>query len=123
MTLEICRAADLMIPVEKYPSLSSDSIQEVSRDQGFSIRPDSGLTELSWDHQLAPMKSRSGRPVRDVMLPIRVTVEEGDHLFKIIDEMVSQNVSLIPVLSDGRVTGAVRSVDVLREISRLILAD
>jgi hypothetical protein len=40
---------------------------------------------------------------------------------KIIYEMVENNLSMIPVLENGSVVGVVRSVDVLDEVSKLVL--
>ena len=115
--LGILRRRDIMCGLE--PGFLRSEPQD-SRKRIFSVRADPDLAELSYDHLLAPMKARVGRPITEVMQPIQVTVREDDHLFKIIDEMVDSNVSLVPVLNEGRVTGAVRSVDVLGEISRLV---
>jgi predicted transcriptional regulator len=40
---------------------------------------------------------------------------------KVIYEMVSNNLSLMPVMKEGRIIGVVRSVDVFHEIAELIL--
>ena len=58
--------------------------------------------------------------VKDFMIPIKATVEYGDHIMKAISEMVDQNVSLLPVLDDDNVVGVVRSVDVLNEIALIV---
>jgi len=67
-------------------------------------------------------REQSERPVSDVMVPITVTLEYDDNLTKIIYDMVKHDLSLVPVLKDGRVVGVVRSVDVLHEISDIVLA-
>jgi predicted transcriptional regulator len=41
---------------------------------------------------------------------------------KIVHEMVKNDLSLIPVLKNGRVVGVVRSVDLLNEISDIVLS-
>ena len=61
------------------------------------------------------------RPVTDVMLPIKAKVSHDDNLIKAIDAMVKNDISLVPVVRDGRVAGVVRSVDVLHEIAQLVL--
>jgi len=55
------------------------------------------------------------------MQPIKITLQHDDHLMKIIAAMVENNLSMIPVLEDGSVVGVVRSVDVLDEVSKLVL--
>ena len=55
------------------------------------------------------------------MQPIKVTVQHDDHLMTIIAAMVDNDLSMIPVLEDGSVVGVVRSVDVLDEVSKLVL--
>ena len=79
------------------------------------------LLELSDGQAVNRIKERAERPVGDVMQPIKVTLQHDDHLMKIIYEMVENNLSMIPVLEDGSVVGVVRSVDVLDEVSKLVL--
>ncbi len=113
----ILRRRDIMRGLEPgfFHSVGADRESEI-----FSVRHDPNLAEFSFDHMLGPMKNRAAKAIATVIQPIRITVREDDHLFKIIDAMVDGNVSLIPVLENGRVTGAVRTVDVLEEVSRLI---
>lgn len=92
-----------------------------SRLRLFSVPGDPELAELSLGGLEAAMKRRADRPVRQIMQPIGPMADAGDHLFKIITEMVDSNVSLIPVLQNGVVVGVVRSVDVLYEVSKFIL--
>lgn len=113
----ILRRRDLMRGLEPGFLHSMGADQESSI---FAVRHDPDLAEFSYDHMLGPMKARAAKLISKIIQPIRITVREDDHLFKIIDAMVDGNVSLVPVLEDGRVTGAVRTVDVLEEVSRLI---
>ena len=87
----------------------------------FNIQVDPNLTELSFENLVHGIRERSERPVSDVMLPIARTIEASDHLMKVIYEMVSNNLSLMPVMKEGRIIGVVRSVDVFHEIAELIL--
>jgi CBS-domain-containing membrane protein len=91
------------------------------RKKLFDVKIDPNLSELSFDKFLNGIRERSERPVSDVMLPITATVDYNDHLMKVIYEMTSNNLSLIPVVHEGRVVGAVRSVEVFREAAKLIL--
>jgi predicted transcriptional regulator len=49
-------------------------------------------------------------------------VQSDDHILRIIHEMIENDLSLIPVLREGRVVGVVRSVDLLNEIAEIVLS-
>lgn len=91
------------------------------RKKLFDVKIDPNLSELSFDKFLNGIRERAERPISDVMLPIAATVDHDDHIMKVIYEMTSNNVSLIPVVREGRVVGAVRSVEVFREVAKLLL--
>ncbi len=86
---------------------------ESKRREDFSKVPTGKLVE--------ELKENSERQVSDIMHPIVNSVEHQDHLLKVINDMVEHNLSLMPVIKDGKVAGVVRSVDVLREIASHVL--
>ena len=96
-----------------------------SRSRGyrklFDVKADPDLMELSNGKVQSRIKERAERPVGEVMQPIKVTLQHDDHLMTIIAAMVDNNLSMIPVLEDGSVVGVVRSVDVLDEVSKLVI--
>ena len=59
--------------------------------------------------------------MRDVMIPIMVTINASDHVIKAMYEMVDHNVSVIPVVRDEKVVGVLRSNDLFHEMARLLL--
>jgi len=77
--------------------------------------------QLSYDSLVKGMLERAERPVSDVMQPANVTVDYDKIFVKAIYEMVDNNLSLLPVTKDGKVIGVVRSVELFRELSRLVL--
>jgi CBS-domain-containing membrane protein len=87
----------------------------------FEVKAGSDLMELSNDKVVSRIKERAERPVGEIMQPIKVTLQHDDPLMKVTAEMVGNNLSMIPVLEDGSVVGVVRSVDVLDEVSKLVL--
>ena len=87
----------------------------------FDVKADPDLLEWGEEGLVSRIRERAERPVGDVMQPIKVTLQHDDHLMKIIYEMVENNLSMIPVLEKGSVVGVVRSVDVLDEVSKLVL--
>lgn len=91
------------------------------RKRLFDVKIDPNLSEMSFDKFMKGIRERAERPISDVMLPIPTTVDYDDHLMKVIYEMTSNNVSVIPVLKEGRIVGAVRSVEVFREVAELVL--
>jgi CBS domain-containing protein len=86
----------------------------------FDVAVDPNLSELSFDRVVGAIRAQADRPVRDVMRAIETTVDADDHLIKVVSEMVSLNLALIPVLRDRQLVGVVRSVDVFHELARLV---
>ncbi len=87
----------------------------------YDVEVDPNLSEMSYDKLLKGILDRSKRPVSDIMLPVKLTISHDDHITKAIYEMVDRNLSLLPVIRDDRVVGVVRSVDIFRELSSLVL--
>ncbi len=89
--------------------------------QPFGVAIDTNLSELSFDRMATRLRDRAERPVSDVMIPIKVTVQADDHFLKVVHEMTRNDLSFIPVLQGGKVVGVVRTVELFAEIARLIL--
>ena len=92
------------------------------RRQLFEVDVDPNLSDLSSERIVRGIREQAERPVSDVMLPITVTLDANDNIMKIVYDMVKHDLSLVPVLRDGRVVGVVRSVDVLHELSDIVLS-
>ncbi|RJP22088.1 MAG: CBS domain-containing protein [Candidatus Omnitrophota bacterium] len=90
--------------------------QDIASEEHASCSED-----LSFDRIVNLLKEHAERPVREVMLPIEVTVEFEDFITNAIYKMVENNLSLIPVLKDGQVVGVIRSVDVFQRLAKLIM--
>jgi CBS-domain-containing membrane protein len=90
------------------------------RKKLFDIKVDPNLSELSFDKLLKGVRERAERPVSEVMRPIQATVNFDDHIIKVIYELVSTNISLVPVIKENKIIGVVRSVELFNEISKLI---
>ncbi len=84
-------------------------------------KTDLGPGEASYDALIKGLCEQAERPVSEVMLPIQSTVNFDDHIGKVIQEMVKNNLSMVPVLRENAVVGVVRSVEVFHEIAKLIL--
>ena len=66
------------------------------------------------------IREQGEKPIREVMRPIEALLEADDHVIKAVYEMVSLDVSPIPVLRDGQVVGVARTVDVFHELALLL---
>ena len=80
-----------------------------------------GPPAASYDALIKGLCEQAERPVSEVMLPIQSTVAFDDHIGKVIQEMVRNNLSMVPVLKENMVAGVIRSVEVFHEIAKLIL--
>jgi len=115
--LGMLRRRDIMRGLEPR-FLASGSLDY--RRKLFDVEIDPNLSELSYDKMIAGIRKRADRLVRDFMVPIKATIDCGDHMMKAMYEMVDQNTSLLPVLKEGKVVGVVRSVDVLAELALIV---
>jgi len=93
------------------------------RKKLFDVSVDPNLAELSHDKTVNGIREQAGRQVREVMRPIEVAIETRDHIIKGIYEMVGYGLTLLPVLEAGRVVGVVRSVELFRELSYIVLGE
>lgn len=88
----------------------------------FDVSVDPHLSELSPDKLVKGIREQAARPVEEVMRPIRRTIDFDAHVLTAAYEMVNYSMTLLPVLRDGKVVGAVRSVDVFHELAEIALS-
>lgn len=88
--------------------------------KAFDVAVDPNLAVFSYDRILKGVRDQADRPVRDVLQPIKVTIEADDHLMKAVQEMVNNNLAMIPVVEIGEVVGVLRSVDLFHELAQLL---
>ena len=92
------------------------------RKRLFDVEVDPNLLELSADLVIEGIRKRASRTVRSVMITNVVTIDHNDHFMKAIYEMVTHDVTSLPVLKDQRVIGIVRTVELFNEIAELVVA-
>lgn len=90
------------------------------RKKLFDVAVDPNLSELSYDRVESGIRDQGTRPITDVMQPIEAIVQADDHIMKAMYEMVSQDLSLIPVVDDRQLVGVVRSVELFHEIAEIL---
>jgi predicted transcriptional regulator len=112
------RRRDILRGLE--PEFLSNLVME-ERKQFFDSKTDQQSKHSNIEKLKESILERSQRPVSDIMLIIKATVNYDDHIIRVVYEMVDNNVSVIPVLKDNRVVGALRSEDVFHEVAKLLL--
>ncbi len=86
----------------------------------FDVAVDPDLWMLPYDRFVTGIREQVHRPVSDVMRPVKSILNAEDHVIRVTYEMVSENLTLVPVVRDGQLVGVVRSVDVFHEITRVL---
>ena len=87
----------------------------------FNIEIDVNLVDLSTGKIGEAIQEQAEILVTEVMSMIIATVNCDDHLAKLIHKILTRDVSLLPVLKEGKVIGVVRTVDIMHEIADLLL--
>lgn len=111
------RRRDIMRGLEP-KFLSSQPLEY--RKKLFDVAFDPNLSELPYDRLLHGIQEQANRPVSDVMRPIEAILEADEHFMKAVYEMVSGNLTLIPVIQDEQLVGVLRSVDLFHELAKLV---
>jgi CBS-domain-containing membrane protein len=86
----------------------------------FAVAVDPDLSELSFDHVVTGIRQHADRPVSDVMRHVEAILNADDHVIKAIHEMVTGDLTLIPVVDGGQLVGVVRSVDVFEAMTQVL---
>jgi CBS domain-containing protein len=90
------------------------------RKKLFDIAVDPNLSELPYDRVVTGIREQAARPVSDVMQPVEIVIQADDHIMKAVYEMVSRDLSLLPVLDGQRLVGVVRSVELFHELAEVL---
>jgi CBS-domain-containing membrane protein len=92
------------------------------RKKLWDVEPDPELSEFSYGHVMEAVEKLSDEAtIGDVMIPIRATVDYNDHIVKIVYEMNKHDLSMLPVMRDGKVVGVVRSVDIFHQVAKVLI--
>jgi len=103
--------------------MSPDAMQEsIERrgEQDPGLMRDRRPADKTRETNLDEIRKRAERPVQEVMTPIRISVPHDAGLMEIVEVLVINDSSLVPVLKDNLVSGVIRSTDVLHSIGKLI---
>lgn len=86
----------------------------------FDVQVDPNLSDLYFDRVVDGVREQADRPVSDVMRPIDTILTADDTLLKALYELVSYDLSLIPVVEEGQLVGVVRSVDAFQALADML---
>jgi len=86
----------------------------------FDVAVDPDLSSIPHDRLVKGIRENANRPVSDVMRPVQSILKAEDHVIKAVYEMVSSNLTLIPVVKDEQLVGVVRSVDAFHELTLVL---
>jgi CBS-domain-containing membrane protein len=112
------RRRDILRGLE--PEFLSDKPLEY-RKKLFDVETTPAMAGFTYEELMAAVEKRAERPVSEVMVSIDYTADFDDHIFKVVYDMNAHDLSLLPVVQDGRVVGVVRTVDVFHEVAKLLL--
>jgi CBS domain-containing protein len=79
-----------------------------------SVRPLYEKTELPWE------LGEAVRPVKELVIPFKGSVQEDDSILKALDIMMDNDVSLVPVMKDDELQGLVKLSDIFNTVSALL---
>jgi CBS domain-containing protein len=60
------------------------------------------------------------RPVKDLVTPFKGTVQEDDSILKALDIMLDNDVTLVPVIKDGKLQAVVKLSDIFNTVAALL---
>ncbi|MBU4414241.1 MAG: CBS domain-containing protein [Proteobacteria bacterium] len=94
---------------------------ETSRYQGLAHVDYASLSALVEGTFSEKCKEEAKKPVSEVMVPIKVTVDVNDSVSKAAFVMLQVGFNLIPVMDGEKVAGVLRMSDVFNELTKIIM--
>ena len=100
--------------------LVKQSIQ--NRIRLFDAKENPKFAKIDNKRILKGVMERVDTQIGNIMIPIQATINYDDHIFKAVYEMNLYKVSELPVLKDEEVVGVVRTVEIFRSVSNVLLS-
>jgi len=94
---------------------------EKSPYQGLKHADYAGLSALIEGTFTSKCKEEAIKPVSEVMMPIKVTVDVNDSIAKAAFVMLQVGFNLIPVMDGEKVAGVLRMSDVFNELTKVVI--
>ncbi len=90
-------------------------------EQDPSMNRDRRGAGESEEKLLEKIRGRSERPVSEVMTPIRISLPSTTSITDLIEFVVINDCSIVPVVKENSVVGVVRSTDILHHVGKLLI--
>ncbi|MBN1843773.1 MAG: CBS domain-containing protein [Deltaproteobacteria bacterium] len=94
---------------------------ETSPFEGLTDKDYASLSALVEGTFSSRCKEEAEKPVSEVMVPIRATVEANDSLERAAFVMLQADVNLLPVMDGENIAGVLRMSDVFNELTKTVL--
>lgn len=94
---------------------------EKSHYQGLANGDPASLSALVEGTFAENCKAAAAKPVKEVMIPIRVTLDVNDSVVKAAFVMLQEGVDLVPVMDGDKVAGVLRMTDVFNELTKIVI--
>ena len=92
-----------------------------SRYQGLTHADYASLSALVEGTFSEKCKEEAKKPVSEVMMPIKVTVDANDSVSKAAFIMLQADINLLPVMDGEKVAGVLRMSDVFNELTKIVM--
>jgi CBS domain-containing protein len=66
---------------------------------------------------------QAARPVKDLVTPFKGSVQEDDSILKALDIMLDNDVTLVPVIKDGKLQAVVKLSDIFNTVAALLFGE
>jgi CBS domain-containing protein len=70
--------------------------------------------------EAAPKEERKYPQVKDLAVKFEGSVTKDDNILKALDIMMEHNVSLVPVMNEGKLEGMIKLADIFNEVAALL---
>jgi Mg/Co/Ni transporter MgtE len=94
---------------------------KTSQYQGLTHADYAGLSALVEGTFSEKCKEEAKKPVSEVMMPIKVTVDADDSVSKAAFIMLQADINLLPVMDGEKVAGVLRMSDVFNELTKIVM--
>ncbi len=85
------------------------------------LEADTGLAILWKDLFGRGSREEANKPVSEVMVPIRATLNATDPIAKAVYVMVQTDMEVLPVMEGGKVVGIIRMIDIFKDLTAEVL--
>lgn len=94
---------------------------EKSPYQGLKHADYADLSALVEGTFTSKCKEEAAKPVSEVMMPIKVTIDVNDSVAKAAFIMLQADINLVPVMDGKQVAGVLRMSDVFNELTKIVI--